>query len=241
MARILIGVSGGIAAYKALELARLATKAGHGVRVIMTATAERFIGAASFEGIVGAPVLTDEFERDPMRGAFPGDDASGPRPDRAPRGGRERRRVPGRAGLGEHDREARRRDQRLDADHVVSGLHGAPGGRPGDERPHVRGGRDAGEPGHPARARHHRDRAGHGRPRLARGVRDRAAAGARASAGRGRGPAARERRSLGRAARPGHGRRAHASRSTRCASSATARAGGWASPSRPRRRAGGRG
>ncbi len=74
MARILIGVSGGIAAYKALELARLATKAGHGVRVIMTASAERFIGAASFEGIVGAPVLTDEFERDPMRGAFPGDD-----------------------------------------------------------------------------------------------------------------------------------------------------------------------
>ena len=42
MARILIGVSGGIAAYKALELARLATKAGHGVRVIMTQTAERF-------------------------------------------------------------------------------------------------------------------------------------------------------------------------------------------------------
>jgi phosphopantothenoylcysteine decarboxylase / phosphopantothenate---cysteine ligase len=74
MARILIGVSGGIAAYKALELARLATKAGHGVRVVMTATAGRFIGAASFEGIVGAPVLMDEFERDPMRGAFPGDD-----------------------------------------------------------------------------------------------------------------------------------------------------------------------
>jgi phosphopantothenoylcysteine decarboxylase / phosphopantothenate---cysteine ligase len=73
MARILIGVSGGIAAYKALELARLATKAGHGVRVIMTPTAERFVGAASFEGIVGAPVLTDEFSRDPLRGAFPGD------------------------------------------------------------------------------------------------------------------------------------------------------------------------
>ena len=74
MARILIGVSGGIAAYKALELARLATKAGHGVRVIMTPNAERFVGAASFEGIVGAPVLSDEFERDPMRGAFPGDE-----------------------------------------------------------------------------------------------------------------------------------------------------------------------
>ena len=73
MARILLGVSGGIAAYKALELARLATRAGHGVRVLMTPTATRFVGAASFEGIVGAPVLMDEFERDPLRGAFPGE------------------------------------------------------------------------------------------------------------------------------------------------------------------------
>ncbi len=75
MARILLGVSGGIAAYKALELARLATVAGHGVRVLMTEGATRFVGAASFEGIVGAPVLSSEFERDPMRGAFPGDQA----------------------------------------------------------------------------------------------------------------------------------------------------------------------
>jgi phosphopantothenoylcysteine decarboxylase/phosphopantothenate--cysteine ligase len=74
MARILLGVSGGIAAYKALELARLATLAGHGVRVVMTETATRFVGAASFEGIVGAPVLVNEFERDPMRGAFPGEE-----------------------------------------------------------------------------------------------------------------------------------------------------------------------
>jgi phosphopantothenoylcysteine decarboxylase/phosphopantothenate--cysteine ligase len=75
MARILLGVSGGIAAYKALELARLATVAGHGVRVLMTEGATRFVGAASFEGVVGAPVLTSEFERDPMRGAFPGEPA----------------------------------------------------------------------------------------------------------------------------------------------------------------------
>jgi phosphopantothenoylcysteine decarboxylase/phosphopantothenate--cysteine ligase len=75
MARILLGVSGGIAAYKALEFARLATTAGHGVRVLMTEGATRFLGAASFEGIVGAPVLLSEFERDPMRGAFPGDAA----------------------------------------------------------------------------------------------------------------------------------------------------------------------
>ncbi len=77
MARVLLGVSGGIAAYKALELARLATTAGHGVRVLMTETATRFVGAASFEGIVGAPVLISEFERDPLRGAFPGDEAPG--------------------------------------------------------------------------------------------------------------------------------------------------------------------
>ncbi len=82
MARVLLGVSGGIAAYKALELARLATKAGHGVRVLMTEGAQRFVGAASFEGIVGAPVLVSEFERDPLRGAFPGD----PLPDHDPIG-----------------------------------------------------------------------------------------------------------------------------------------------------------
>ncbi len=77
MARLLLGVSGGIAAYKALELARLATLAGHGVRVVMTEAATRFIGAASFEGIVGAPVLISEFDRDPMRGAFPGEEQAG--------------------------------------------------------------------------------------------------------------------------------------------------------------------
>ena len=70
MARVLLGVTGGIAAYKALELVRLATKAGHAVRVVQTPTAQRFVGAASFAALTGAPVLTDEFERDPARGAF---------------------------------------------------------------------------------------------------------------------------------------------------------------------------
>jgi phosphopantothenoylcysteine decarboxylase / phosphopantothenate---cysteine ligase len=82
VARILLGVTGGVAAYRAIELARLATKAGHGVRVLMTPAAERFVGPASFEGIVGAPVLVDEFARDPMRGAFPGE----PAPDHDPIG-----------------------------------------------------------------------------------------------------------------------------------------------------------
>jgi len=72
MARILLGVTGGIAAYKALELVRLATAAGHAVRAIQTPASQRFVGAASFAALTGAPVLTDEFERDPLRGAFPG-------------------------------------------------------------------------------------------------------------------------------------------------------------------------
>jgi phosphopantothenoylcysteine decarboxylase / phosphopantothenate---cysteine ligase len=80
MARILLGVSGGISAYKAVELARLAIKAGHSVRVVQTEAAERFVGRATFEGITGAPVLVDEFEPDPARGAYPGDLA----PDHAP-------------------------------------------------------------------------------------------------------------------------------------------------------------
>ena len=71
MARLLLGVSGGIAAYKALEIVRLATKAGHSARVIQTPASQRFVGAASFAALTGAPVLTSEFERDPAKGAFP--------------------------------------------------------------------------------------------------------------------------------------------------------------------------
>lgn len=80
MARLLLGVSGGIAAYKALEVARLAIKSGHAVRVIQTPASERFVGRASFEAITGAPVLGSEFEPDPSRGAYPGE----PVPERAP-------------------------------------------------------------------------------------------------------------------------------------------------------------
>jgi phosphopantothenoylcysteine decarboxylase/phosphopantothenate--cysteine ligase len=80
MARLLLGVSGGIAAYKALETARLATQAGHAVRVLQTPASERFVGRASFEAITGAPVLGSEFEADPARGTYPGE----PAPERAP-------------------------------------------------------------------------------------------------------------------------------------------------------------
>jgi phosphopantothenoylcysteine decarboxylase/phosphopantothenate--cysteine ligase len=79
MARLLLGVTGGIAAYKSVELVRLAVKAGHSVRVVATPASLRFVGRATFEGITGAPVLVDEFEQDPARGAYPGD----PEPEHA--------------------------------------------------------------------------------------------------------------------------------------------------------------
>src|SRR5215212_7879602 len=78
--RLLLGVTGGIAAYKAVELARLAGKAGHSVRVVQTPACLNFVGRATFEGITGAPVLVDEFERDPARGSYPGERV----PDHAP-------------------------------------------------------------------------------------------------------------------------------------------------------------
>jgi phosphopantothenoylcysteine decarboxylase/phosphopantothenate--cysteine ligase len=80
MSRLLLGVSGGIAAYKALETARLAVRHGHAVRVIQTPASERFVGRASFEAITGAPVLGSEFEPDPARGAYPGETV----PERSP-------------------------------------------------------------------------------------------------------------------------------------------------------------
>src|SRR4051812_19399979 len=80
MPRILLGVCGGIAAYKAVEFTRLALKAGHRVRVVQTEAATRFVGPASFAGITGAPVLITEWEPHPLRGVFPG----APLPEQAP-------------------------------------------------------------------------------------------------------------------------------------------------------------
>lgn len=59
--KLLIGVSGGIAAYRACELVSLAIKAGHEVRVCMTANATRFVGPLTFEALSANPVLLDTF------------------------------------------------------------------------------------------------------------------------------------------------------------------------------------
>ncbi len=56
---VLLGVTGGIAAYRAAELCRLFVRDGLEVQVVMTPAAERFVGATTFAGLSRAPVLTD--------------------------------------------------------------------------------------------------------------------------------------------------------------------------------------
>lgn len=62
MARVVLGVSGGIAAYKAAELLRLFTENGHQVRVIPTRSSLAFIGTATWEALSGQPATTDVFD-----------------------------------------------------------------------------------------------------------------------------------------------------------------------------------
>src|SRR6185437_8475643 len=59
MARVILGVSAGIAAYKSASLLRLLREAGHRVRVIPTADALRFVGEPTWAALSGEPVATD--------------------------------------------------------------------------------------------------------------------------------------------------------------------------------------
>ncbi|WP_433509961.1 bifunctional phosphopantothenoylcysteine decarboxylase/phosphopantothenate--cysteine ligase CoaBC [Nonomuraea sp. CA-143628] len=62
MKRVVLGVSGGIAAYKACELLRLFTESGHEVRVVPTRDALRFVGEPTWAALSGNPVTTDVWE-----------------------------------------------------------------------------------------------------------------------------------------------------------------------------------
>lgn len=61
MAFVGLGVSGGIGAYKAVEVARLLQKRGHRVQAVMTRSARRFVGPLTFEAITHERVLTSQF------------------------------------------------------------------------------------------------------------------------------------------------------------------------------------
>ncbi len=60
--KIILGVTGGIAAYKSVTLARLLIKAGAEVQVVMTAAAQQFVGALTFQAITGRPVRSELFD-----------------------------------------------------------------------------------------------------------------------------------------------------------------------------------
>jgi phosphopantothenoylcysteine decarboxylase/phosphopantothenate--cysteine ligase len=62
VALVALGVTGGIGAYKAVEVARGLQKRGHDVAAIMTATATKFVGPVTFEAITRRAVITDQFE-----------------------------------------------------------------------------------------------------------------------------------------------------------------------------------
>jgi len=62
VALVALGVTGGIGAYKAVEVARGLQKRGHDVVAIMTATATKFVGPVTFEAITRRQVITDQFE-----------------------------------------------------------------------------------------------------------------------------------------------------------------------------------
>jgi phosphopantothenoylcysteine decarboxylase len=59
---LIIGVSGGIAAYKTAVLVSSLVQDGHGVTVIMTRSARKFIGAATFRALTGRPVVSQSFD-----------------------------------------------------------------------------------------------------------------------------------------------------------------------------------
>ena len=58
---VALGVTGGIGAYKAVEVARGLQKRGHEVVAVMTHSATRFVGPITFEAITRRPVITDQF------------------------------------------------------------------------------------------------------------------------------------------------------------------------------------
>ncbi len=61
---LLVGVTGGIAAFKTAALVSSLVQQGHGVSVVMTRAARKFIGAATFRALTGRPVASDVFDRD---------------------------------------------------------------------------------------------------------------------------------------------------------------------------------
>jgi phosphopantothenoylcysteine decarboxylase/phosphopantothenate--cysteine ligase len=66
---LIIGVSGGIAAYKTAALVSSLVQQSHAVSVVMTRAARKFVGPATFRALTGRPVVSDQFDRHHPLGA----------------------------------------------------------------------------------------------------------------------------------------------------------------------------
>ena len=104
MSLIALGVTGGIGAYKAVEVARELQKRGHEVAAIMTRSATAFVGEVTFEAITRRRVITDQYARGANSDIEHISLASEHRP------------AAGRAGHGEHHRQVRQRHRRRFSD-----------------------------------------------------------------------------------------------------------------------------
>ena len=219
---IALGVTGGIGAYKAVEVARGLQKRGHDVVAIMTRSARRFVGEVTFEAITRRPVITDQF----ARGANANIEHIALATD---------------IGLllvapatAEHHRQVRQRHRRRFPDVALPGDARAGAARAGDEHQHARAPGRAAEPADAGGARRAFVDPGDGflacgwigKGRLAEPEAIVEAAERRLAARRARCSAA---ASSSRPARP-------TKTSIRCATSATDRAAAWATrlPPKPR-------
>ena len=154
MALVALGVTGGIGAYKAVEVARLLQKRGHDVRAVMTRSARRFVGPLTFEAITRHPVITSQFT--------PGMNADIEHIALAS----EAKVLLVAPGDGQRDREVRERHRRRLSVGARSGDEGAGAPRAGDEHQHVGSPGGAGEPRDARRARRPLRRARRGLSRV---------------------------------------------------------------------------
>ena len=142
----MLGVAGGIAAYKAIDVCRRLVDAGVHVMPVLTEDAQRFVGALTFSALASEPARTSLFDG-------PGaDPAHASRPDRRPRRRRAGHRQAHRQVHGGHLRRPPHRDAARDP--------GAGARLPGDAHRDVGARRGAGEPGDPAPPGRARARAG---------------------------------------------------------------------------------
>ena len=193
---VLVGVTGGIAVYKAVELVRLLVKEGYGVTVVATEAAERFVMPLTFAAVSQQPVLDDHTSWQAGQGWFQHIDAA-----------RQAQVLVDRASHRQYARQDGRRHGRQPPDGHLPRLPRPGGARPEHELGHERARGHAKQRRHARRPRLHRRRGRERRARLrGRGLRPHGRAGSHPGgcAPRFRRPGARP---AGRPPRRGHGGR----------------------------------